>query len=74
MGHASASGTAAVVLGYYLSITVIATSTGVGRVTTGCTAPTMVGATSVVHSPIHHAVGNGIAVVTGCSATFEDAP
>jgi len=41
---------------------------------TGCTAPTMVGATSKVGSPIYPTIGSGIVAVTGCSMTFEGTP
>ena len=51
-GHAGASGTAVFTPDYDPSITATATSTYVGRVTTGGVAPTMVSATSTVGSPV----------------------
>jgi len=73
-GRADASGDATVAHGYDQSITAAATSTGIGGVTTGCVAPTMVGATSAVGSPVHPAIGSGITAVIGCSVMSEGDP
>ena len=72
--RANASGDAAVVPGYDPSITPAITSTCVDRVTTGYVTPAMVGATSMVDSPVRPVVGSGIVAITGCSATSEGTP
>ena len=41
---------------------------------TGYIVPATVGSMSAVGSPVHLAVGSGIAAITGCSATSEGAP
>ena len=74
MGHADASGTAAVAPGCDPSVTVAATSTCIDGVTIGCVVPTMVGTTSAVGSPICLIVGSSIAIVTGCSMTSKVTP
>ncbi|XP_066323359.1 AA9 family lytic polysaccharide monooxygenase B-like [Miscanthus floridulus] len=73
-GRTSASGITAVALSGDPSITVTATSTCVGGVTTSYVAPATIGATSAVGSPIRPIVGSGIAAIASCSVTSEGAP
>jgi len=63
MGHANASGDAAVAPGYDPSITTDATSTCVGGV-----------AAAMVGSPVHPSIGSGIADIIGSSMTSEGNP
>jgi len=72
-GHTGASGATTVVLDRDPSVTTAATSTYVGRVTTGCVAPTTVGAMSTVGSLVHPVIGSGIAAMASCSTTSEGA-
>jgi len=74
MGRTGALGAAAVAPRYAPSVTAAATSTCIGRVTTGCAAPATVDATRMVGSPIHPTVGSGIAAITSYCTTSKGAP
>lgn len=74
MGHADASGNAAVKPGCDPSVMGAATSTYGGGVMTGCVVPTTVDAMSVVGSPVRPVIGSGITAVPGCSTTAEGTP
>ena len=74
MGRGDSSGTATIAPGYDPLVTATATSTCVGGVLTGYVMPTMVGATSVVGSPIHPIADSGIASIVGCSVASEGIP
>ena len=53
---------------------VVATSTCVSGVTTGCNAPATVDAMSAVGSLVHPTVSSGIAAITGYSTTSKGTP
>ena len=72
--HATTSGTATVASDYVLPITVAATTTYIGRASTGGVVPIAVSTTSASSSSIRPDVGSGIASLTGCLATSKGVP
>lgn len=74
VGHTGTSGTTTIVPGCDPPIIATATSTCIGWVMIGYVAPTIVGATSVVGSPVRPIVGSSVATIVRCSVIFEGAP
>ena len=74
MGRAGSSGATTIAPSCDPRVTAAATSTCVGGVTTGCVAPTVVGATSEVGSYVRLVISSGITLIVGYSATSEGAP
>lgn len=73
-GLAGSSGAATIALGYDPPITIITTFTHVSGVLTGYVAPTTVGTTSAIGSPVCPVVDSGITTITGCSMTPKGVP